>query len=83
MRAYRYRDLKEHGVPFSRKHITTLEKRGLFPLHFKLGENTVAWVAEEVDRWVEQKVRAARSGARPRGPDVTEQDMVTDPPLNS
>jgi prophage regulatory protein len=57
MRVYRFRELKLHGVPFTRKHITTLEKNSKFPAHFDLGENTVAWVADEVDAWVEARVR--------------------------
>ena len=60
VRIYRYRDLKGAGVPFTRKHITALEKRDDFPPHFELGENSVAWVADEVDRWVETRVRSRR-----------------------
>jgi predicted DNA-binding transcriptional regulator AlpA len=58
MKAYRFRDLRAAGVPFVRKHIATLEKRGDFPQHFQLGQNSVAWVGEEVDHWVEQRIRA-------------------------
>jgi predicted DNA-binding transcriptional regulator AlpA len=61
---YRFKELKLHGVPWTRKHVTTLEKRGLFPKHVNLGDNTVAWIGEEVDQYVEQKVRAARGIAR-------------------
>jgi hypothetical protein len=57
MRTYRYCDLKPAGVPFTRKHVTTLEKRGEFPQHFDLGQHSIAWVATEVDAWVENKIR--------------------------
>ena len=75
-RVYRFPDLKTAGVPFTRKHVTTMEKRDEFPTHFKLGSNSVGWVAAEVDAWVEERIR--RRGppreairAKPRG----------DPPL--
>lgn len=58
MRLYRFRDLRTAGVPFTRKHITTLEKRGEFPQHVDLTEFSVAWVAAEVDEWVEKRIRA-------------------------
>jgi predicted DNA-binding transcriptional regulator AlpA len=61
MRVYRFPELKPAGVPFTRKHVTTLEKRGQFPMHFNVGENSVAWLADEVDRWVDEKVRGRRS----------------------
>ena len=61
MRVYRFRDLKNAGVPFTRKHITHLEKLGTFPMHFYIGENSVAWVADEVDGWVEDRIRRRSS----------------------
>jgi prophage regulatory protein len=57
MRSYRFRDLKGAGVPFCRKHVRHLEKLGEFPMHFDIGANTVSWVADEVDAWVEVRVR--------------------------
>jgi prophage regulatory protein len=57
-RLYRFRDLKPAGVPYTRKHVIHLEKHGLFPQRVNLTENTVAWVAEEVDAWVEERIRA-------------------------
>lgn len=65
-RAYQFRDLKPAGVPYSRKHVTTLEKRDEFPMHFQLGPNSIAWVADEVDAWVENKIRG-RNVERPPG----------------
>jgi DNA-directed RNA polymerase alpha subunit len=57
-RVYRFRELKAAGVPFTRKHVTSLEKRGLFPNHFNITEFSVGWVAAEVDAWVESKIRS-------------------------
>jgi predicted DNA-binding transcriptional regulator AlpA len=36
-----------------------MERAGLFPRRRRLGQNSVAWVAEEVDDWIK---------ARPQGP---------------
>jgi predicted DNA-binding transcriptional regulator AlpA len=60
MRVYRFRELKGAGVPFCRKHIAHLENLGDFPMHFNIGKNTIAWVAGEVDQWVEERVRRRR-----------------------
>jgi prophage regulatory protein len=65
LRLYRFWDLRAAGVPFTRKHITTLERRGEFPMHFPLTEFSVAWVASEVDAWVEQRIRARRPHPEP------------------
>jgi predicted DNA-binding transcriptional regulator AlpA len=59
-RIYRFRELKPAGVPFTRKHIVTLMKRGQFPQQFNLTDFSVAWVADEVDAWVGSKIRARR-----------------------
>jgi prophage regulatory protein len=59
MRVYLFPDLRPAGVPFTRKHLTTLEAREPpeFPRRFRIGENTVGWLATEVDQWVEDKIR--------------------------
>src|SRR4051794_691629 len=59
-RVYIFKELKPAGVPYTRKHVTTLEYRGEFPMHFNVGANRVAWVAGEVDAWVEERIRARR-----------------------
>jgi len=63
MRTYRFRQLGPAGVPYTYKHITTLERRKEFPQRFRLGENSVAWVADEVDAWVEARVRGRDQNA--------------------
>jgi len=44
-------------VPYSPVHIWRLEKAGEFPLRVHLGANRVAWVEEEVDDWIESKLK--------------------------
>ncbi len=60
MRTYRFKDLRPAGWPFTRKHTTTLEKRGEFPMHFIIGDKSVLWVADEVDAVIERRVRTRR-----------------------
>jgi len=33
-----------------------------FPKQIKLGHKSVAWVAAEVDQWIEQRIAASRGG---------------------
>ena len=59
MRFYRFRDLKTvHDIPWTAKHLYTLEREGKFPKRVHLGPMTVAWVADEVDKFIMEKVRA-------------------------
>lgn len=56
------RELKSiYGIPYSFMHIWRLEKAGLFPKRIQLGANRVAWFADEVEAWIDE--RAARSRA--------------------
>ena len=51
--------LKEHGVPYTRQHLSRLEVAGRFPQRVQLGEGRVGWLEGEVDEWIR---------SRPRGP---------------
>lgn len=44
-------------VVYSIQHITRLEQAGRFPKRLRLGENRVGWLEEEVDDWINSKVR--------------------------
>lgn len=44
-----------YGVPYSFAHIARLEKAEQFPKRVKLGLCRVAWVAEEVEAWIEER----------------------------
>lgn len=79
MRVYRYRELKPAGVPFTRKHISHLEKAGQFPSHFNLTPFSVAWVADEVDQWVDEKVRSRRVVSLPTATDEPKAPKPTPP----
>jgi prophage regulatory protein len=60
-RIYRFPDLRPAGVIFSRMHVDRLERRGQFPKRFRYGANSVAWVADEVDQWVEGRIQARQT----------------------
>ncbi len=44
------------GVPYSFAHIARLEAAGEFPKRVKLGACRVAWLAEEVQNWIDERV---------------------------
>ncbi len=44
------------GVPYSLAHIARLEAAGKFPKRVVLGPNRVAYVAEEIEAYIEQLI---------------------------
>jgi prophage regulatory protein len=61
-RALRYEELKsEKGIGWSRQYIRRLEKAGRFPHHFNVGPNTIAWLEEELDAWIDARVAESRA----------------------
>ena len=57
MRLLRFPQLKaEKNVPFTRQHIRRLQKAGSFPRPVPLGENTTAYLEEEIDEWLTSRV---------------------------
>ena len=61
-RALRYEQLKsEKGIGWSRQYIRRLEKAGRFPHHFNVGPNTIAWLEEELDAWIDARVAESRA----------------------
>jgi prophage regulatory protein len=53
-----------YGVPYSFAHIARLEAAGQFPKRVQLGACRVAWVSEEVQGWIDERV-ANRSTTTP------------------
>ena len=56
MRFLRYKDLKPHGVPWSRQHLGRLIRAKKFPAPVKIGANSIAWVEGEVFEYLEEKI---------------------------
>ena len=53
MRVLSFSDLSERkGIVWSRQHLGRMIKAGKFPRPLKIGEATVAWPEEEIDRWL-------------------------------
>lgn len=52
--------LRAKGVPYSNVHLLRLEAGDKFPKRFNLTENRVAWLEEEVDLWIRERVEASR-----------------------
>ena len=44
------------GVPYSFAHIARLEAAGDFPKRIQLGACRVAWIAEEVQAWIDERI---------------------------
>lgn len=45
-----------YGVPYCFAHIARLEAAGQFPKRVTLGACRVAWVAEEVEAWIDERI---------------------------
>ncbi len=45
-----------YGVPYSFAHIARLEAAGQFPQRVRLGACRVAWVADEIEAWIEERL---------------------------
>ncbi len=45
-----------YGVPYSFQHIARLEAVGQFPQRIRLGACRVAWLSEEVQNWIDERV---------------------------
>ncbi|MEQ1899907.1 MAG: AlpA family phage regulatory protein [Devosia sp.] len=45
------------GIPYSRQHIGRLEDAKQFPKRVTLGQARVAWVLDEVEAWIDQRLK--------------------------
>ena len=54
-----------YGVPYSFAHIARLEIAGLFPKRVKLGACRVAWLSEEVQNWIDERVASRSTTSSP------------------
>ena len=43
-------------VPYSRAHLYRLEDQGEFPKRRRIGANRIAWVRDEVERWLADRM---------------------------
>lgn len=54
----------QHVTGISRTHIYRLIAAGKFPKPVPLGTQSVAWLASEVDGWIQDTIAAARGAAQ-------------------
>ena len=47
----------------SRSSIYAMEANGLFPRRIKLGERASAWILDEVESWLRDRIAASRAAA--------------------
>ena len=45
-------------VPFSPNHLRRLEAKGQFPRRIRIGANRIAWLRDEVEQWLTDRVEA-------------------------
>ena len=58
-----YQDLKlKKDIPWTRRHLLSLQKRGLFPRAVSIGPNTQRFIEEEIDSCLQERI-AARDGS--------------------
>lgn len=64
MRVLSFPDLKEKkGIAWTRQHVWRQINAGRFPKPVKLGEATVAWVEDEIDAWLDQRIAERNTAA--------------------
>jgi prophage regulatory protein len=49
-------DLPDRGIKYSRQHRHRLIKRGLFPRPLKIGGGTNAWLENEIDQYLQDRI---------------------------
>jgi len=57
MRLISYDDLKPKGIPYSKVQIWRLERDGKFPKRVAVGAQRYAWIENEVDAWIGERIR--------------------------
>lgn len=57
MRVLSFTELRERkGIVWSRPHVGRMVRAGKFPRPLKIGEATTAWVEQEIDDWLTERV---------------------------
>lgn len=58
MRVIRFPAVKTLIGGYSRMHVDRLEKAGRFPKRVQLGPNSVGWLEDEIQAWIEARAAA-------------------------
>jgi prophage regulatory protein len=63
-RVLSYPDLRDRkGIAWSRAHVYRQVNAGKFPKPVKLGEGTTAWIEEEIDAWLDERIAERNTAA--------------------
>ena len=54
-------DLNAKGIPFCGDHLRRLAKQNKFPAPLKLSTNRNAWLASEIEQWLEARAAERKS----------------------
>ena len=49
-------------IPYTLTHLRRLEAEGQFPERIRMGANRIAWVRDEVETWIEDRINARAGG---------------------
>ena len=49
-------------IPYTLTHLRRLEAKGQFPERIRMGANRIAWVRDEVETWIEDRINARAGG---------------------
>jgi prophage regulatory protein len=52
-----FEELRDHGIVLGRRHLRRLEAAGKFPKRIKIGEHRVGWLADEIEAYIEAKIK--------------------------
>lgn len=55
-----YEQVRAKGVNLSKSQLGRLERDGKFPLRVNLTATRRAWIEDEVDAWLESRIKAQR-----------------------
>jgi hypothetical protein len=47
-----------HDIPYTRVHLTRLERKGIFPAAVWLGPNRKAWILQEIEEYKANRPRS-------------------------
>lgn len=59
-----YDDLKNKGINYSKPHLWRLERDRKFPKRVQTGDRRYGYVEEEIDAYIEARIRARDNAAR-------------------
>jgi prophage regulatory protein len=50
--------LRKRGIRWTPQHLARLEASGIFPKRVRIGPNTIDWISEEIDGFIEAAAQA-------------------------